>query len=150
MLLEEYHPKVVHIKGVDNDAADALSRLDLIEKADDLRVWGVKQKRLDYVNIKMMNICLFLSECEFEDDGFSSDCDTVMTLSETEEEDCAYALDLKSMRKAQLDDKPSMQLVKQHIQCNGHNDAIYTYKSVEDVELIHKSNRILVPQSKQQ
>ena len=118
LLLEEYHPKVVHIKGVDNDAADALSRLDLTEKADDPRVWGVKQKRLDYVNIKMMNICLFLSECEFEDDGFNSDCDTVITLSETEEEDCAYALDLKSMREAQLDDKPLMKLVKQHIQSN--------------------------------
>ena len=40
-------------------------------------------------------------ECEFEDDGFNSDCDTVMTLSETEEEeDCAYALDLKLMREA--------------------------------------------------
>ena len=43
-----------------------------------------------------------------------------------------------------------MKLVKQHIQSNGHNDAIYTYKSVEDVELIHKNNRILVPQSKRQ
>ena len=26
LLLEKYHPKVVHIKGVDNNAADALSR----------------------------------------------------------------------------------------------------------------------------
>jgi hypothetical protein len=25
LLLEEFHPKVVHIKGIDNDAADALS-----------------------------------------------------------------------------------------------------------------------------
>ena len=32
LLLEEYHPKVVHISGVDNDAADALSRLDLTDK----------------------------------------------------------------------------------------------------------------------
>ena len=148
LLLEEYHPKVVHIKGVDNNAADALSRLDLTEKADNLRVWGVKKKRLEYVNIKMMNICMFLSGCEFEDDGFNSDCDTVMTMSETE--DCEYALDLKSMREAQLDDKALMKLVKQHIQSNGHDDTIYTYKSVEDVVLIHKNNRILVPQSKQQ
>ena len=42
LLLEEYHPKVVHIKSVDNDAADALSRLDLTDKADDLKVWGEK------------------------------------------------------------------------------------------------------------
>ena len=79
-----------------------------------------------------------VSECEFEDDGFNSDCDTVMTLSETE--DCDYALDLKSMREAQLNGKSLMKLVKQHIQSNGHNDSIYTYKSVEDVELIHKNN----------
>ena len=45
LLLEEYHPKVVHIKGVDNDAADALSKLDLSDKADSLRVWGEKSKR---------------------------------------------------------------------------------------------------------
>ena len=38
LLLEEYHPKVVHIKGVDNNAVDALSRLDLAAKADDLRI----------------------------------------------------------------------------------------------------------------
>ena len=106
-------------------------------------------KKLDYVNIKMMNICLFLSECEFEDDGFNSDCNTVMTLSEPED-DCDYALDLRSMREAQFNNKSLMKLAKQHIQSNGHNDAIYTYKSVEDVILIHKNNRILVPQSKQQ
>ena len=50
LLLEEYHPKVVHIKGIDNDAADALSRLDLTDKSDDLRVWGKKTKRLEYVD----------------------------------------------------------------------------------------------------
>ena len=44
LLLERYHPKVVHIKGVDNDAADALSRLYLTDKSDDLRVWGKKTK----------------------------------------------------------------------------------------------------------
>ena len=95
-----------------------------------------------------MNICLFLSEYEFENDGFNSDCDTVMTLSETE--DCEYALDLKSICKSQLNDKALMKLVKQHITSNGRDDTIYTYKSVEGIELIHKNNRILFPQSKQQ
>ena len=60
-----------------------------------------------------------------------------LTLSEIE--DCDYALDLKSIREAQLDDKALMKLVKQHIASNGRDDTIYTYKSVEDV-----------PQSKQQ
>ena len=36
LLLEEYHPKVAHVKGVDNDAADCLSRNDMEERAFDL------------------------------------------------------------------------------------------------------------------
>ena len=46
LLPEEFHPKVVHIKGVDNDVADTLSKVDIIDKADDLRVWGEKSKGL--------------------------------------------------------------------------------------------------------
>ena len=59
LLLEEYHPKIIHIKGVDNNVADSLSRLDLTDKADDLRVWGETSKCLEYVNIYMTNICIF-------------------------------------------------------------------------------------------
>ena len=69
LLLEGYNPKVVHISGVDNDIADALSRLDLIDKADNARVWGEKSKRLKYINVHMMNTCMFLLESEFEEDG---------------------------------------------------------------------------------
>jgi hypothetical protein len=36
LLLEEYNPKVMHIKGIDNTAADALSRLDMSDKENDL------------------------------------------------------------------------------------------------------------------
>ena len=96
LLLEEYNPKVVHIAGVDNDAADALSRLDILDKANDARVWGEKSKRLEYINVHMMNICMFLSESEFEDDGL--DNDAVMTMKEVDES--SYPLDLKSMRMA--------------------------------------------------
>ena len=60
LLLEEYNPKVVHIKGVDNNVAVALSRLNLIDKADDLRVWDEKSKRMEYVDVQMMNICMLL------------------------------------------------------------------------------------------
>ena len=82
LLLEEYHTKVAHIKGVDKDAADVLSRLDLIDKADDLKVWGEKSKRLDYVDVQMMIVCMFLSKSEFEEDGF--DNDVLISVSELE------------------------------------------------------------------
>ena len=43
LLLKEYHPKLAHVAGIDNDAAEALFRLDLIDKADDLITWGEKR-----------------------------------------------------------------------------------------------------------
>ena len=47
LLLKAYHPKVVHIKGVNNNAADTLSRLDLIDKVDNLRMWKVILKYIE-------------------------------------------------------------------------------------------------------
>ena len=88
---EKYNPKVVHISGVENNVVDALSRLDLTDKADDARVWGEKSKRLEYINAHMINTCVFLSESESKENCF--DDDIVMTM--TEVENSFYALDLK-------------------------------------------------------
>ena len=117
--MEEYNPKVVHIAGVDNDAADALSRLDILDKANDARVWGEKTKRLEYINVHMMNICMFLSESEFEDDGLD---DAVMTLKEVDES--SYPLDLKSMRLAQLEDEDLIRIVRNHLSRSGVNNTV--------------------------
>ena len=43
-----------------------------------------------------------------------------------------------------------VRIVKNHLSGNGQNDTVYTYKTVEDIKLIHKNNRILVPRSKLQ
>ena len=134
--MEEYNPKVVHIKGVDNAATDALSRLDITDKTNDARVWGEKYKRLEYVNVHIMNICMFLSEAEFKEDGF--DDDAVMAMAKVDES--SYPLDLKSMREAQLEDEDLIRIVKNHLSGSRKNDTVYTYKAVEDVELIHKNN----------
>ena len=42
--MEEYHSKVVRISGLDTEAAGALSRLDITDKANKARVWGEKSK----------------------------------------------------------------------------------------------------------
>jgi hypothetical protein len=60
LLLEEFHPKIMHIIGIDNTAADALSRLDMTDKKNDLITWEVKNKKLQYINPKQMNICVYL------------------------------------------------------------------------------------------
>ena len=64
LLLEEYHPTVVHVAGVDNDAADALSRLDMLEDEADLIEWGEKNKKLEY-SPSSRALCLFMSKSKF-------------------------------------------------------------------------------------
>ena len=88
---------------------------------------------------------MFLSESEFEEDGF--DGNVIMSMTETD--DPSYALDLKLMREAQLNDEGFNQIVKEHLSSSGKNDTVFTYKTVADIKLVHQNNRILVPQSKQ-
>ena len=104
---------MVHVADVDNDTVDAISRLDLTDKADDLITWGEKTKRLEYDNVKMMNMCIFMLESNFKEDGFNSD--VLMTLSDIEE-DCLYALDLQLMRTAQMNNNSLMSMVQKKMQ----------------------------------
>ena len=46
LLLEEYNPKVVHVAGVDNDAAGALSILDLIDKIVIFFLYGERKRNV--------------------------------------------------------------------------------------------------------
>ena len=57
-----------------------------------------------------------------------------------EVDESSYPLDLKSMRTAQLEDEDLIQIVKNHLSGSGKNDTVYTYKTVKDVQLIHKNN----------
>ena len=46
LLLEEYNPKVVHVAGVDNDAAGVLSILDLIDKLVIFFLYGERKQNV--------------------------------------------------------------------------------------------------------
>jgi hypothetical protein len=48
LLMEEFHPQVVHVAGKDNDAADALSRLDMDSNDTDELEWGPVTRPLTY------------------------------------------------------------------------------------------------------
>ena len=46
--MEEFHPTVVHVAGKDNDAADALSRLDINDNGYNDMDWGPVNQPLTY------------------------------------------------------------------------------------------------------
>ena len=50
LLLEEFHPMVKHVAGKENDAADALSRLDMADNGFDEMEWGEPSKPLTYAD----------------------------------------------------------------------------------------------------
>ena len=79
-------------------------------------------------------------------DGF--DNDAVMTVVEVK--DPSHSLDLKSMKEEELNNGKFIWVVKNHFLGSGKNNTVYTFKTVEDVKLVHKNNHILVPRSKQQ
>ena len=50
--LEEFHSQFKHVAGVDNDAADVLSRLDMAYKAGDTVNWGHPNESVIYIDRK--------------------------------------------------------------------------------------------------
>ena len=48
LMLKEYHPKVLHVAGKENDAADALSRLDMLDNDSDELIWEAPLPALTY------------------------------------------------------------------------------------------------------
>ena len=71
----------------------------------------------------MMNMCMFMSESNVEEDGFDSDA--LMTLLDTQQ-DLLYALDIQSMRTTQLNDDSLMLMVEKCIASRVISNTSYT------------------------
>ena len=69
-LVEEYHPKFVHVRVLQNNAADVLSRLQIQEKNADTVDWEPKNKRLTYPKAAELNqLCRFYATLDIKGDS---------------------------------------------------------------------------------
>ena len=69
LMLEEFHPKVLNVAGNENDAADALSRLDMADNPNDETEWEAPLLPLTYQDEVQEQIQLLFplaAEREFE------------------------------------------------------------------------------------
>ena len=81
LMLKECHPTIKHVTGVDNDGADALSWLDILDKLRDCINWKKSFLKLSYTDRKMkeadqnVNMVMFtmMSQCDFECDNFDDE-----------------------------------------------------------------------------
>ena len=148
LLLEEWYPTIKHVAGVDNDSADALSRLDIDNKDNDTINWGKSFPKLKYSDRKMkeaaqnicMQMCNVMSQCDFECDEFDDEYLYPMA-AEKEFADSEFPLDVRTMKEHQDNDT---NIQKQSKRTDTDQ---FTSKEVEGVFLIHENNRILVPES---
>ena len=160
--MEEFHPTVVHCAGVENDSADALSRLLMKRKREDEIEWEPRPERLRYIDFddnggsnnnnkpsaeekiesQFIMFAKVMSEFDFEP-GDTDDLYPMATESQTEFEDL-YPLSLKRMREEQQADEELKKLISDAIASRDRYQR-YSYKEVEDVKLIHDNGKILVP-----
>ena len=112
LLLEEFfHPQFKHVAGIDNDAADALSRLDLIDKSSDTINWEPKLPKMKYIdNTKNIIFCKYMNSLDFEEDVDNERRDILNTMSDAtsyiaDAYNYEFALDVKMFQEHQKNDK---------------------------------------------
>ena len=148
LLLEEFHPQFKHVAGIDNDAADALSRLDLIDKSSDTINWEPKLPKMKYIdNTKNIIFCKCMNTLDFEEDVDNERRDILNTVSDAtsyiaDAYNYEFALDVKMFQEHQKNDK---RIIKQAELALNNKTSIISLKEVEGVDLVHKNNKIIVP-----
>ena len=114
LLLEEFHPKVVHISGEANTAADGLSRLEMKRKKWEETEWEEPKPRLRYSDYddneadgKKEDIMMTMTKVLTEQGADENDFDDVLLPVSTRslsEFNNTYPLSIKRMRDDQLAD----------------------------------------------
>lgn len=127
LLLEEFSPQVKHVKGEDNDAADALSRLEMSEDEYDTINNHDYNQPLEYCDVMEKFMMLRIDK----EESFTS-------VSHAEFLDSAFPLKPLMLATEQTRDEELQEDFQNNID-------EYTVKTVQGSELIHYDNRIYVP-----
>ena len=102
LLLEEFGPKIVHIKGINNTVADAISRLDFGTAQDEKANW--------------MTFTMCWYHCTMhaltEESTYTHQHQINMVFANRSEEDVIYLLTVKEFAQAQKDDAVLKKLSK--------------------------------------
>ena len=121
LLLEEFHPQFKHVAGVNNDAADALSRLDTVYKASDTFNWGYPNRRMTYVRNKANNnFCKALLAMNMTSSLTEEIFDEITAPDASEFIDawfnnCEFVLDVCMFNKHQQQDKVLQNTIKEEL-----------------------------------
>ena len=149
LLLEEFHPQFKHVFGINNDAADALSQLDLDYKSSDTINWEPKLPTMMKCvnNTKNVIFCKYMNSMDCEEDLDNKKREILNTVSNAsayiaDAYNYEFALDVKMFQEHQKKDK---RIKKQAELALNNQTSVISLKDVEGVKLVHKNNKIVVP-----
>ena len=157
LMLEEFAPLIKHVAGIDNDAADALSQLEMIKKLSAVVEWEEKLPRLQYTKANNkhnanQSLChINFVAMEFDNDMFeintSANHNSAKEFIDENYADCEFSLDVRMFKIHQHQDEKLQKQIKRDSKTA---NPYFTTKVVEGIELIHAGNRIFVPPSLQE
>jgi hypothetical protein len=127
LLIEEYGPTIVYIKGIHNTVADAISRLDYGPVPSDRSTWMTFAQ------------CWCYHNTTFEHSASHADTKESMNLvfANRSEEDSIYPLTTREIAEAQQSDTSLLQ----------HG---YSTQLVENIKVLCKDGKLVIPKSLQQ
>ena len=107
-----------HVAGVDNNAADALSRLEMVHKMSNTANWEPPSKRLIYINDnEMKHFCKSLVEMNMNSSPNEEISNAITALDAAEFIDarfdhCKFALDVRMFKKHQQENDVLQDTIK--------------------------------------
>eukprot|EP00804_Cyclotella_cryptica_P030682 CCRYP_009119-RA/>CCRYP_009119-RA protein AED:0.42 eAED:0.42 QI:0/-1/0/1/-1/1/1/0/168 len=125
LLLEEYGPTVVYIKGIHNIVADAISRLDYGPVADDRSTWMTFAQCWCYHDTTQPKSSLATTEESMN-----------QVFANRKEEDSIYPLTIREIAEAQQQDESLL-------------NKGYSTHLVENIKVLCKDGKLVIPKSLQ-
>ena len=131
LILEEYGPEIVYIKGIDNTIADAISRLDFTPpaKQSENQNWMTFTKRWCNIENDAQN---FSTKQHLESMNY--------VFANRSDDDEIYPLTVKEIAQEQKKDKSLLKLTKEEK---------YKLALVENTEVLCKNGKLVIPKSLQ-
>ena len=149
MLLEEYSPEIIYIKGIHNTVADAISRLDMDPTVKDLNlnnlmVEGGHSKKFRKVTGSQYHVmAMILTQLTFQEE-----LDQMMSIKEVfasssqKDNEMIYPLTIAEISAAQKEDK---ELKEYFSDSNPKRNSKYDLVVIGDERVVANGTRMVVP-----
>ena len=153
LLLEEYGPEIVYIKGVHNTVADAVSRLSYDPRLNDTNDRYNDESLENACHFKWKAVLFCLIDYEARSDANETEdnheLDTSYVLANRSEEDEIFPLTVREISDAQKADDTTAEIMARKPDERKEGRIAYEVRVIEDLEVLCHNGKMVVPKDLQ-